>query len=90
MTRTGGQSRRKSEQRQRTVLVSVRLTPAELEIVQALAAVAAGNADGIGVMLLDAELAAADLDHCRDPITGKLIMWAERLCVEAEALGLYR
>ena len=57
---------------------------------EALAAVAAGNADGIGVMLLDAELAAADLDHCRDPITGKLIMWAERLCVEAEALGLYR
>jgi hypothetical protein len=55
----------------------------------ALAAVAAGNADGIGVMLLDAELAAADLDQCRDPITGKLNSWATRFCAEATSLGLY-
>jgi hypothetical protein len=57
---------------------------------EALAAVAAGLADGIGFMLLDGELAAADLDQCRDPVTGKLTGWAMRLCVEAEQLGLYR
>jgi hypothetical protein len=56
---------------------------------EALAAVAAGQADGIGVMLLPGELAAADLDQCRDPITGKLTGWAVRLCVEAAQLGLY-
>ena len=33
----------------------------------AVAAVAAGQADGIGVMLLPGEVAAADLDQCRDP-----------------------
>ena len=57
---------------------------------EALAVVAAGKADGIGVMLLEGELAAADLDHCRDPATGKLSGWAMRLCVEADQLGLYR
>ena len=57
---------------------------------EALAVVAAGKADGIGVMLLDSEVAAADLDHCRDPATGKLSGWAMRLCVEADSLGLYR
>jgi hypothetical protein len=57
---------------------------------EALAAVAKGKADGIGVMLLDGELAAADLDQCRDPITGVLTLWAQRLCVEADKLGLYR
>ena len=56
----------------------------------ALAAVAAGQADGIGVMLLPGEVAAADLDQCRDPVTGKISGWAMRLCVEAEQLGLYR
>jgi len=57
---------------------------------EALAVVAAGKADGIGVMLLEGELAAADLDRCRDPATGKLSGWAMRLCVEADQLGLYR
>jgi len=57
---------------------------------EALAAVAAGQADGIGVMLLAGELAAADLDGCRDPATRKLSGWAMRLCVEADRLGLYR
>jgi hypothetical protein len=57
---------------------------------EALAVVAAGKTDGIGVMLLDGEVAAADLDHCRDPATGKLSGWAKRLCVEADQLGLYR
>jgi hypothetical protein len=56
----------------------------------ALAAVAAGKVDGIGVMLLDGELAAADLDRCRDAVAGRLTGWAQRLCVEAEQLGLYR
>jgi hypothetical protein len=56
----------------------------------AVAAVAAGEADGIGVMLLPGEVAAADLDQCRDPVTGKILGWPVRLCVEAEQLGLYR
>jgi hypothetical protein len=56
----------------------------------AVAAVAAGLADGIGFMLKDSEVAAADLDHVRDAQTGELIGWAERLCVEADGLGLYR
>ena len=56
----------------------------------AVAAVATGLADGIGFMLKDSEVAAADLDHVRDAQTGELIGWAERLCVEADSLGLYR
>jgi hypothetical protein len=56
----------------------------------AIAAIAAGKADGIGFMLKDSELAAADLDHVRDSTTGELIHWAQQLCVEADQLGLYR
>jgi hypothetical protein len=56
----------------------------------ALAVVAAGLADGIGFMLKDSEIAAADLDHVRDVQTGELVGWAKRLCVEADQLGLYR
>ena len=56
----------------------------------AVAAVAAGLADGIGFMLKDSEVAAADLDHVRDAQTGELLGWAKRLCVEADSLGLYR
>jgi primase-polymerase (primpol)-like protein len=56
----------------------------------AIAAVAAGLADGGGFMLKDSELAAADLDHVRDATTGELVGWAKRLCVEADQLGLYR
>lgn len=56
----------------------------------AVAAVAAGLADGIGFMLKDSEVAAADLDHVRDARTGELVGWAKRLCVEADSLGLYR
>ncbi|MGA8694033.1 MAG: hypothetical protein WB689_09320, partial [Xanthobacteraceae bacterium] len=56
----------------------------------ATAAVAAGFADGIGFMLKDSEVATADLDHVRDAQTGELVGWAERLCVEADGLGLYR
>jgi hypothetical protein len=56
----------------------------------AIAAVAAGLADGIGFMLKDSEVAAADLDHVRNAENGELIGWAKRLCVEADQLGLYR
>jgi hypothetical protein len=55
----------------------------------AVAAVESGLADGIGFMLLDSEVAAADLDHVRDAESGELIEWAQHLCAEAEALGLY-
>jgi hypothetical protein len=56
----------------------------------AIAAVQAGLADGIGFMLKDSEVAAADLDHVRDAQTGELIGWAQRLCIEADSLELYR
>jgi hypothetical protein len=56
----------------------------------AIAVVAAGDADGIGFMLKDSEVAAADLDHVRDAQTGELIDWAKGLCVEADNLGLYQ
>ena len=57
---------------------------------EAVAAVAAGLADGIGFMLKDSEIAAAVLDHVRDAQTGEIVRWAKRLCVEADQLGLYR
>jgi hypothetical protein len=56
----------------------------------AIAAVAAGKADGVGFMLRDSELAAADVDHVRNATTGELVGWAKQLCVEADQLGLYR
>jgi hypothetical protein len=56
----------------------------------AVAAVTAGLADGIGFMLKDSEVAAADLDHVRDAQTGELVGWAKGLCAEADSLGLYR
>ena len=56
----------------------------------AVAAVTAGHANGIGFMLKDSEVAAADLDHVRDATTGELLDWAKQLCVEADGLGLYR
>ncbi len=57
---------------------------------EAVAAVAAGHADGIGFMLKDSELAAVDVDHVRDAQTGELAGWSKPLCLEAESLGLYR
>jgi predicted P-loop ATPase len=56
---------------------------------EAVATVLAGQADGIGFMLKDSDLAAVDLDHVRDAITGALVDWAQQLCVEADNLGLY-
>ena len=49
----------------------------------AVAAVAAGNADGIGYMLKDSNIGAIDLDHCVDQESTKLEPWAEQLCGEA-------
>jgi hypothetical protein len=43
----------------------------------AVAAVAAGEANGIGYMLLGSDLSAIDLDHCRDPQTGEIDEWAQ-------------
>ena len=43
----------------------------------AVAAVAAGKADGIGYMLSTSDIAAVDLDHCVDPETGMVDPWAE-------------
>src|SRR5215471_9574819 len=42
----------------------------------AVAAVAAGNADGIGYMLKDSNIGAIDLDHCVDQESTKLEPWA--------------
>jgi hypothetical protein len=54
----------------------------------AVAAVDAGNADGIGYMLKGSDIGAIDLDHCVDKDNGKLVPWAERL--QNEALGAYQ
>jgi hypothetical protein len=54
----------------------------------ALAAVAAGNADGIGYMLKESNIGAIDLDHCVDTESTKLEPWAEQLCSEAN--GAYQ
>jgi hypothetical protein len=44
----------------------------------AIAAVTAGKADGIGYMLADDDLDAVDLDHCHDPQTGTIDVWAQK------------
>jgi hypothetical protein len=54
----------------------------------AVTAVAAGEADGIGFMLSTSDITAGDLDHCRDPETGTVAPWADKL--HAEANGAYR
>jgi hypothetical protein len=53
----------------------------------AVGAVLAGNAAGIGFMLAGSDIGAGDLDHVRDPESGTIKPWAERLC--AEANGAY-
>jgi primase-polymerase (primpol)-like protein len=52
----------------------------------AVAAVEAGKADGIGYMLKESNIGAIDLDHCIDQ--DRLEPWAERLCGEAN--GAYQ
>ena len=54
----------------------------------AVAAVVAGNADGIGYMLKDSNIGAIDLDHCVDQESTKLEPWAEQVCGEAN--GAYQ
>jgi hypothetical protein len=54
----------------------------------AVAAVAAGAADGIGFMLKDSNIGAIDLDHCRDPENAEVDTWAEQLQIEAD--GAYQ
>jgi hypothetical protein len=49
----------------------------------AVGAVAAGDADGIGYALLGSDLGAIDLDKCRDAVTGEMAEWAETLHAEA-------
>jgi hypothetical protein len=49
----------------------------------ALAAYQAGHSDGIGYALMDDDVAAIDLDHCRDPVTGALSPWAHAMIAEA-------
>src|SRR5262249_47984794 len=49
----------------------------------ALAVYQAGQADGIGFALLNSELAAFDLDDCRDPNTGAIEPAAQQLIARA-------
>jgi hypothetical protein len=44
----------------------------------AVAAIVAGKADGVGYMLADDDLDAVDLDHCHDPQTGTIDAWAQK------------
>ena len=46
-------------------------------------AVKAGEGDGIGFVLTDTDFAAIDLDHCRDPTTGKVDDWAQAIIEQA-------
>jgi putative DNA primase/helicase len=39
--------------------------------------------DGIGFQLLDGELGALDLDHCRNPDTGEIVPWVSDLVAKA-------
>jgi putative DNA primase/helicase len=50
---------------------------------EALACVLAGQADGIGVNLLNSNLGALDLDHCRDSETGTIARWAQDIIARA-------
>jgi hypothetical protein len=56
--------------------------------VDAVAAVGAKEADGIGFALYDSGIGAGDLDHCRDLESGTVEPWADNL--NAEANGAYR
>ncbi len=49
----------------------------------AVAAVEAKQADGIGLALYDSTIGAADLDHCRDRENGTVELWADNFSAEA-------
>jgi hypothetical protein len=46
---------------------------------EAFDAVKTGAADGVGFVLTDTDVAAIDLDHCRDPGTGEIDPWAQEV-----------
>jgi hypothetical protein len=48
-------------------------------LADAVEAVRNGAADGIGFVLTDTDIAAIDLDHCRDPMTGEIDPWAQEV-----------
>lgn len=52
---------------------------------EAVAAVGAGKADGIGIAIrgLDGKEIIFDIDDCRDPETGKIAAWAQEIIDEA-------
>ena len=45
----------------------------------AVKAVTAGKADGIGYVLTGSDIAAIDIDKCRNPVTGATDDWAQAL-----------
>jgi hypothetical protein len=55
----------------------------------AVKAVEVGKADGIGFVLTGTELAAIDLDKCRDPLTGAVDAWAQAIVGLAEDVRAY-
>jgi hypothetical protein len=56
---------------------------------EALAAYLAGKFDGIGLMLAGINLAASDLDKCRNPETGDIDLWASDIIDDAREEGAY-
>jgi hypothetical protein len=46
--------------------------------------VKSGHADGIGFVLTDTDIAAIDLDHCRDSATGQIDPWAQAIIDQAD------
>lgn len=47
------------------------------------------DVDGIGYMLFNGEVAALDLDKCRDPDTNTITRWGQSYVDQAQALGAY-
>jgi AAA domain len=56
---------------------------------QALGAYQTGKFDGIGYMLSETQIAAIDLDKCRNPETGGLDEWAADIINDAREEGAY-
>jgi hypothetical protein len=54
---------------------------------EAVAAVLAGKADGIGIAIkgLDGKEIIYDIDDCRDPVTGQISPWAQEIIDEANS-----
>ena len=64
-------------------LASNNLTASWSSHAAAVEAVREQEADGVGFVLTGTEVAAIDLDHCRDPATGKIDPWAETILGKA-------